>query len=72
MIPPGREPNVVVDITSEDLVRAMRHPDAVASGTLEQTVERLLEDLRTGDLVMTMGCGNVNWVADQLVARLGG
>ena len=71
MIPPGREPNVVVDITSADLVRAMRHPDAIASGTLEQTVERLLKDLRPGDLVMTMGCGNVNWVADQLVARLG-
>jgi len=60
-------------ISSEDLVAQVRLHGGAATyvRTFEQIVEYLLGRLRPGDLVVTMGAGNIWEVADETVRRLG-
>ncbi|MBN1362438.1 MAG: UDP-N-acetylmuramate--L-alanine ligase [Sedimentisphaerales bacterium] len=52
--------------------RICRHgTDAVHLGTFEQICDHLVEQLRPGDLVVTMGAGDVWKVADEYIQRLG-
>lgn len=57
-----------------DLVRtaANRGVDIEYCPTLDEVSERLLEDIRVGDLVVTMGAGNVGEVSRGLANRLRG
>ncbi|MFW5839954.1 MAG: glutamate ligase domain-containing protein, partial [Planctomycetota bacterium] len=60
-------------ISSQDLVSQIRLHGGSARyiRTMDQIVEHLLSDLRGGDLIVTMGAGNIWEVADELVRRLG-
>jgi UDP-N-acetylmuramate--alanine ligase len=60
-------------ISSQDLVAQIRLNGGAAEylNDFEQIVSRLREQLREGDLVVTMGAGNVYEVADQVVLWLG-
>ena len=68
-VPAGREA-VTGGVTSADLVRAMRHPGAEHVGRLEAVVDRLAAEVRQGDLVLTMGAGDVHRVGEALLERL--
>jgi UDP-N-acetylmuramate--alanine ligase len=46
------------------------HPDACYVETLEQAVSRLLEAVRPGDLVITLGAGDGYLIGDQLLEEL--
>ena len=60
-------------ISSEDLVAQIRLHGARATylPTFEQIAAHLREDLAAGDLVVTMGAGNIWEVADEIVRWLG-
>jgi UDP-N-acetylmuramate--alanine ligase len=60
-------------ISSEDLVSQIRLHGGLATycRTFEEIVRRLLDCCREGDLVVTMGAGNIWEVADELVRGLG-
>jgi UDP-N-acetylmuramate--alanine ligase len=60
-------------ISAEDLVAQIRlnGGDAVFLKTFESIVEHLEQSLAPGDLVVTMGAGNIWEVADEIVRRLG-
>ena len=68
-VPAGREATTG-EVTSADLVRAMRHPGAEHVARLEDIVERLAAEARPGDLVLTMGAGDVYRVGEELLTRL--
>ena len=69
-VPAGREV-VTGEVTSAKLVVAMAHPGATAIGTLGAAVEYLAAEVRPGDVVLTMGAGDVYKVGDELLKRLG-
>ncbi|MBS3734722.1 MAG: UDP-N-acetylmuramate--L-alanine ligase [Phycisphaerae bacterium] len=60
-------------ISSQDLVAQIRLNGGAAEylESFEQIVERLLAEVSAGDLLVTMGAGNVWEVADELVRGLG-
>ncbi len=70
-VPAGREV-ATGEITSGDLVRAMRHPGAAHVGRLSDIVDRLADEARPGDVVLTMGAGDVYHVGEDLLERLRG
>lgn len=67
-VPSGRE-KVSGEVTSGDLVRAMGHPGAEHVGGLEAAVRRLVAETRAGDLVITMGAGDVYRVGEEFLAQ---
>jgi len=60
-------------ISSQDLVAQIRLNGGAARylKSFEEIVDHLAETLREGDLVVTMGAGNVWEIADQVICRLG-
>ncbi len=66
--PKGREEES--PITGGDLVAAMQHPDARCVGGLEDAAAVLAAEVAAGDLVITMGAGDVNRVGEELLSRL--
>ena len=60
-------------ISSEDLVAQIRLNGGAATylKTFEEIVEHLQGSLAPGDLVVTMGAGNIWEVADEIVRWLG-
>ena len=67
----GEDP--IEGASSERLVEGIRdhgHREVVYRSSLEETADYLAEVVETGDLVVTMGAGNVNQVCDLLAARL--
>lgn len=56
-------------VSALDLVQAAveRHADMVYTGTPEETVRRVLHDVVPGDLVVTMGAGDVDRLAPAIV-----
>lgn len=74
-LPDGREVDTL-GVTSQDLVKAMSHPGVEYLGSLESATKHMCSVLRDGDLMITMGAGNVVEVADAVVrylrARTGG
>ena len=59
------------DIKAEQLVEGMRAHgvDAVHTPTFDDTERYLLQHCAPGDLVLTMGCGNINQLNDQMWAH---
>jgi UDP-N-acetylmuramate--alanine ligase len=67
--PAGREPETQT-VTSLDLVELVRHPDARYVDGLDEAARLLAMETARGDLVITMGAGDVNRVGPDLLARL--
>src|SRR5215218_7637340 len=60
-------------VSSEALVEAVRrfgHKDARYAGSVEDATRALLEEVREGDMVITLGAGNVYRAGEQLVELL--
>jgi UDP-N-acetylmuramate--L-alanine ligase/UDP-N-acetylenolpyruvoylglucosamine reductase len=58
-------------VTSADLARELRHAAPVElTPNLRQARSRVASMIEQGDAVVTMGAGDVNWVADDLAAVL--
>jgi UDP-N-acetylmuramate--alanine ligase len=58
-------------ITSERLVREMRHNNAIyIEGRGEGLAEKLIPHLQPGDLVLTMGAGDVTKVGPNVLEHL--
>jgi UDP-N-acetylmuramate--alanine ligase len=68
----GARESDTLGISALDLVRAARaqHADVLYTGTHRATLERVLHDVTPGDLVVTMGAGDVDRLGPELVARL--
>jgi UDP-N-acetylmuramate--alanine ligase len=67
--PSGRETSPR-EVTSADLVRQVRgngHPDARPVASFDEARTLLKREVRRGDLVLTMGAGDVTLLADALV-----
>lgn len=61
-------------VSGELLAERMRdfgHRSAEYTGTIERSVEAVLENAREGDLVLTLGAGNVWQAGERLLERLG-
>ncbi|MCA1633591.1 MAG: UDP-N-acetylmuramate--L-alanine ligase [Acidobacteria bacterium] len=56
-------------VSSESLVEAVQrfgHKDARYVGSVEEATQALLEEVRPGDIVLTLGAGNVSRVGERL------
>ncbi len=73
-LPSGREA-AARPVTSSDVVAAIRqtgHSDARAVGSFGEAVEAVVAGAKPGDIVLTMGAGDVTLLSDRLVQALGG
>ncbi len=68
---PAREQDTL-GVSSEDVVAAMHHPDARALGSLEEAVAVLGLEVRSGDVVLTLGAGDGDRVGEWLLIALRG
>jgi UDP-N-acetylmuramate--alanine ligase len=71
--PAGEEP--IADIDSELLASAIGkrgHRQAVYAGDMKAAIERLCEEVREGDVVLTLGAGSVWMAGDEVLRRRGG
>lgn len=58
-------------VAASDLVRVLSsHPDARYAGSLDAATAKLLEELRAGDVLLTLGAGDGNQVAQRVLAGL--
>lgn len=60
------------EMTSEQLAGEIVAPEATYSGSVEQSGERAAADARAGDLIITMGAGDVDAAGPIILSRLGG
>jgi len=58
-------------VSSRDLVARMSHPDAHYVGGIEEAVGFLMERLRPGDVLITLGAGDGYRVGEEVMERLG-
>ena len=68
--PASEEP--IPGVTAEVLCEAIRkagHPNAVHCGTFDAIVERLLEEARPNDIILTQGAGNIRKVGDAFLEK---
>lgn len=66
--PTGREEGE--SISSRDLVARMSHPDVRHVGSLPEAAAVLESEVARGDLVITMGAGDVHKVGEHVLCRL--
>jgi UDP-N-acetylmuramate--alanine ligase len=59
-------------VSGRRVVEPMRHPDARFIGALDRCAEFLLQRLNPGDVLITLGAGDVNRVGVQVVRALQG
>jgi UDP-N-acetylmuramate--alanine ligase len=62
-------------VSAEALAAAMRrfgHRSAQFAGSMEHAIEMVVGDVRSGDLVITLGAGNVWQAGDRILERLRG
>jgi UDP-N-acetylmuramate--alanine ligase len=55
-------------VTSRDILNKMEHPDARYIGALEDAADFLADQLRSGDLLITMGAGDGYRVGEMVIA----
>lgn len=53
-------------------IQSFGHKETRYVGGLDEAVEALLSVIRPGDLVLTLGAGNVYQVGEKLLVQLGG
>ncbi|MBI4320461.1 MAG: UDP-N-acetylmuramate--L-alanine ligase [Chloroflexi bacterium] len=68
-MPPGREVDTL-GVSSRDVVSAMNCTDAQYIGRLEDTVSYLCQALQPGDMLMTLGAGNIYTVGLEVLKQL--
>lgn len=68
--PPGRE--APLGIRSADLAEALRHPDATALESFDAIADRVLAEVREGDLILVMGPESLTPLADRLATGIAG
>lgn len=66
---PARESDDL-GIDSQGLVAAMSHPNAHYVGTLSAALIMLCQELKGGDLLITLGAGDINEVGERVLAWL--
>ena len=62
-------------VTAEALVERIRqfgHRSAEYAGSIDRGIEAILDEVREGDLVLTLGAGNVWQAGDAILAALQG
>ena len=62
-------------VTSEDVVAAiqrMGHSSARAVGSFDEAVDVVVGGAKPGDIVLTMGAGDITLLSDRLVRALAG
>jgi UDP-N-acetylmuramate--alanine ligase len=66
----GARESETLGISAVDLVHRVRghHPHVVYTGTHEATLRQVLRDIEPGDLVVTMGAGDVDRLGPAIVA----
>jgi UDP-N-acetylmuramate--alanine ligase len=69
-MPAGREVDTL-GISAADIVAAMKHENAHYVGGLDEAVAFVVDRLVAGDMLLTMGAGNVFRVGEEVLARLG-
>lgn len=69
--PTGREPEDV-QVTVADLTATMHHPGVCEVDSHESAIALLLAEVVAGDLVLTMGAGDVTELGPRLLDRLNG
>ncbi len=57
-------------VNANDIVRQMTHPDARYLPTLAETTEALLAEMKAGDVLITLGAGDVNKVGEDVLKRM--
>lgn len=68
--PAGERP--MEGVTSEALLKGIKHSDAALLKDRGEIAEFLLRRLQRGDIVLTLGAGDVWKTAEELFARMGG
>ena len=63
--------NANAGLSAMDLAARISEPGAIYAGSLTEAVETVLAALRPGDLVITMGAGDVEAASPRLLERLG-
>jgi UDP-N-acetylmuramate--alanine ligase len=58
------------DFSSAEVVSAMPHPSAHYSGSLEETKDHLLKNLRTGDVVIVLSAGDADQISSNLLKEM--
>ena len=64
----AREP--VENFPIEELVQAMRHPDARHIASLSEVSETLIRELQPGDVVLVLSAGDADQVSQQVLSEL--
>ncbi len=59
-----------MDVSGKQIVERMNHTDVRFIAALDASTEFLAQHLRAGDVLITLGAGDVNRVGEQLAARL--
>lgn len=59
-------------ITAQDIVRRMQHGDVRYLPTLAEAADALSASLKSGDVLLTLGAGDGDWVGAEVLRRLGG
>jgi UDP-N-acetylmuramate--alanine ligase len=58
------------DFSSAEVVSAMPHPSARYTGSLENTTKHLLENLRSGDVLIVLSAGDADQISTDVLKRL--
>jgi len=58
------------DFSSAEVVSAMPHPSARYTGSLENTTNHLLENLRAGDVLIVLSAGDADQISTDVLKRL--
>ncbi len=66
---PARESDDL-GVNAQELVAAMSHPGVHYAGTLPNVVTMLCQQLRGGDLLITLGAGDIYQAGEEVLARL--
>lgn len=68
----GARESESLGVSAHDVVRATRarHPHVMYTGTPEATLEQVLHDVAPGDLVVTMGAGDVDRLGPALIEAM--
>jgi UDP-N-acetylmuramate--alanine ligase len=59
-------------VSAADIVQAMRHPDARHIPALRAAADYLQTHLQPGDVLLTLGAGDGDWVGAEILKRRGG